>query len=68
MNSERYDVDPEILLPAGMELVVPPPARDPVDGGGGAADEGASAESSDAASARAVFPPFDRGESGRASA
>lgn len=26
MRADRHDVDSEIVLPAGMELVVPPPA------------------------------------------
>lgn len=59
MSGDRHDVDSEIVLPAGMELVVPPPAREPVSVSG--ADDrgsGASAKIAGAAEERVVFPPF----------
>jgi hypothetical protein len=41
MRGDRHDVDSEIVLPAGMELVVPPVAR-PTPPAAAAADRGES--------------------------
>jgi hypothetical protein len=62
MSGDRHDVDSEIVLPAGMELVVPPAPSEPVDTRP-AMRPGAAAEDSSAAAERVIFPPFvHRGE------
>ena len=62
MSGDRHDVDSEIVLPDGMELVVPPAASEPVDTRG-ATRPGAAAKRSSAAAERVIFPPFvHRGE------
>ena len=59
MSGDRHDVDSEIVLPAGMELVVPPPASEPATAPGrGAGSDAASTAASEAATERAMFPPF----------
>jgi len=61
MSGDRHDVDSEIVLPAGMEHVVPPPARDPASASGaGVRGNGASAEGSGDAEMRVIMPPFAR--------
>ncbi len=62
MSGDRHDVDSEIVLPAGMELVVPPAASEPVDVHRATRPSAAGKDSS-AAAERAIFPPFvQRGE------
>ena len=62
MSGDRHDVDSEIVLPAGMELVVPPPASEPVDVRRATRPE-AAAKDSPAAAERAILPPaVHRGE------
>jgi hypothetical protein len=63
MSGDRHDVDSRIVLPAGMELVVPPAPSEPVEvPGAGAAGSGARDKGSRAAE-RVIFPPFvHRGE------
>ena len=61
MSQHRPDVEPEITLPAGMEIVVPPRAPEEI--------EEQRSPGSDAATSveRATFPPFvHRGETRRA--
>lgn len=56
MSRDRHEVESEIVLPAGMELVVPPPPRDegePVESSGSRRRAGDSAE-------RVALPPFGR--------
>jgi hypothetical protein len=31
MSPQRHDVEPEVTLPAGMELVIPPPAPEEME-------------------------------------
>ncbi len=62
MSGDRHDVDSEIVLPAGMELVIPPAASEPAEVRR-ATRPGAAAEGSSAAVERVIFPPFvHRGE------
>lgn len=56
MSGDRHDVDSEIVLPAGMELVVPPPASEPVDVRR-ATRPGTAANDSPAAAERVTFRP-----------
>jgi hypothetical protein len=63
MSGDRHDVDSEIVLPAGMELVVPPPASEPPVDVRRATRPGAAGKDSSAAAERVIFPPFvHRGE------
>ena len=64
MSGDRHDVDSEIVLPAGMELVVPPAPSEPVDElGARAAGNGARDKGLRTAAERVIFPPFvHRGE------
>jgi hypothetical protein len=61
MSPHGHDVEPEITLPAGMEIVVPPRAPEEIE-------EQRSSGSAPARSVeRAAFPPFvHRGETRRA--
>jgi hypothetical protein len=44
MRGDRHDVDSEIVLPAGMELVVPPVAGSPADADRGEVEREASGD------------------------
>ncbi len=66
MSGDRYDVDSEVVLPAGMAIVVPPGAVRPT--GASRADRGPDGRSASGAK-RVIFPPFvHRGELRRAPA
>ena len=59
MSGDRHDVDSRIVLPAGMELVVPPSASEPVEAmKADAGRTGASAEASSADREPVVYAPF----------
>jgi len=63
MSGDRHDVDSRIVLPAGMELVVPPVASDPASERDGGCDGGVPTRGPAASGKRSVFPPFvHRGE------
>lgn len=67
MSGDRHDVDSEIVLPAGMEIVVPPTATK-ATARAARAGRGA-AERSVREVERAILPPFvHRGELRRAPA
>ncbi len=66
MSGDRYDVDSEVILPAGMEIVVPPAATDASDE---AEDTRRGVAGRSASGAKQVsFPPVHRGALRRAPA
>ena len=59
MSGDRHDVDSRIVLPAGMELVVPPPASEPLEASkADAGRTGAPADGSSADRKPGVHAPF----------
>ncbi len=56
MSGDRYDVDSEVILPAGMEIVVPPAATRTSDEAEDARRSVAGRPTSSAK--RVIFPPF----------
>ena len=61
MSRNRHDVEQRITLPAGMELVVPPPAPEDLE------DESQPGSGMARSGERAIFPPLpDRTKTRRA--
>lgn len=58
MSADRHHVDSGIVLPAGMELVVPPVASDPATEQDGGCDDGVPTKRPAVSGKRALFPPF----------
>lgn len=66
MSGDRHEVESEIVLPAGMELVVPPPASDETESAENSGRSGA-ARRLGGSTEWVMFPPFvHRGELRRA--